>query len=970
MLAFLKRRIHVIFIILGLLILLIGGGVVWLRMKNRVSAQIDPSCHFLVVGDDPVDDKSPAYGGSVVNRVAGTGYPYASLLPGSLTGYGVTAQSLFDNYKGVFYVTQTGGTLTPTEGQILQDYLALGGNVTLITDGTEWNGSAGNLLNPYGISIAGNSDLTSTPLVAQSGINLNYYHGNLTNGLTYLSTAGSAYVSQASALVSSSGCQYTGQGYCVWFEVNLASGGVLNVTTTYGLYGGGTSIYQDPTPAIVSGQTAVNLMTQYYCSRVPATPTPTPTCVPVGNVGGRSYCVSTNNASMSEYQAVYNNTACEPFNAVASSFLDGETANTIQSVETSIETQRTNGDLQRAWVFVNQRCGAFASAFSPNSNIISDSPGGVLDCSNGGYYGWAIIDNDAPSKINDNVDGASYTDVLCEAPRCNIPIKLKGQTVHFYEYTGGPMNVSIPMNDTRLNKLGSDPTPGTADLYTGPSGDESYDFYISDADGTPNPDGAYITSYMFNNLQRTGGARGHNLDAILIQDGGNYYPATTIASYDFGYGTTFADSNIFNSLWYSDGISGLTYLGDSGSRVTVGFCTAEEDNVQTFHGVVQRDDGIAGLSGGVCTSPLSPIPYTPTGDETITVTYNGTDYTTTLNPDGSWSLDAPMSLSTGNTVSLSTSNGTAACGCPSGCSYSGITDTTDDLVFYYQPNDIRDPWWQTIGGYIFAGKATGTAVQSIIPVDTCLVAPCEPYLSLKNDAGDTDSSGGVMTGGGDIDTSNEDGYQTNNVDEEGRNLSSDDAATDTIIENYDYFYRLYSMGVNPTNELSATQSKPSVPPTNGRAYYRNGNMTISNAWSLTSSESMVIFVNGNLTINNTITVPEGGFLAFIVTGSITVGNTVCQNNPASTVASIQGVFVANGSFNVSSTGTGDCKFVGEGIFAAWNGFNLARDYRDGADGDFLNAQNPVEVFRYRPDFLVNIPDRMTRSLYEWQEVAP
>jgi hypothetical protein len=227
-----------------------------------------------------------------------------------------------------------------------------------------------------------------------------------------------------------------------------------------------------------------------------------------------------------------------------------------------------------------------------------------------------------------------------------------------------------------------------------------------------------------------------------------------------------------------------------------------------------------------------------------------------------------------------------------------------------------------------------------------------------------------MTGGGSIDTSNENGYQTANIDEESRNLNSTDAATDTIIENYDYFYRLYSMGTAPSNELSASQVKPSVPPTNGRAYYRSGNMSIDSAWSVSSSESMVIFVNGNLTINNTITVANGGFLAFIVSGNVTVGNTVCQSDPSSTVASVQGVFVANGSFTVSSTGSGDCKFVGEGIFAAWNGFNLNRDYRDGGAGDFLSAQHPVEVFRYRPDFVVNIPDRMTRSLYEWQEVAP
>ncbi len=393
--------------------------------------------------------------------------------------------------------------------------------------------------------------------------------------------------------------------------------------------------------------------------------------------------------------------------------------------------------------------------------------------------------------------------------------------------------------------------------------------------------------------------------------------------------------------------------------------------VDTVSGSVLRDDGIAGLSGGVCTSPFSPVPYTPAGPETITVNYNGTDYPTSLNADGTWSVQAPVNNTGANSVSFSTNSGNPdVCGCPSGCSYSGINSPASSLTFYYQPFDVRDNWWQTIGGSVYGGQTTGTAVESVIPVDTCIGVNCLPYLNLQNDSNDGNSSGVAFTGGGEIDTSNSTGYQTDHIDEDGRNINAAGTRVDTLIENYAYFYRLYSMGTSPSNELGATPTKPVVASANGRAYYREGDMTINSAWSLGASESIVIFVHGNLTINNTITTPSGAFLAFIVSGNISIGSSVCQSDPASTTAVVQGVFVADGSLTVQSTGTGDCKFVGDGIYSALGGVQLNRDFRDGGAGDFLNAQHPSVVFRYRPDFVVNIPARMTRPLYQWQEVAP
>lgn len=391
------------------------------------------------------------------------------------------------------------------------------------------------------------------------------------------------------------------------------------------------------------------------------------------------------------------------------------------------------------------------------------------------------------------------------------------------------------------------------------------------------------------------------------------------------------------------------------------------DNITGF---IYRDDGAVGLSGGVCTSPFSPVSYTPEAGDAVRAVRGGTTYTGTLNANGSYSILVPVSSTGQNTVSFRNTDNSQVCGCPNGCSYAGVDSPETNLNFYYQAQDIRDPWWQTIAGSVYAGRTTAAlSVQSRIP-ETCF-GTCEPFLSLRNSSDTSNSSGVVITGGGSVDAQLAAGNQTSNIDEDGRNIRVVGTTTEALLENYDYFYRLYSMGVSPANDLNTPANKPTGSPTNGRAFFRNGNLAINNAWSVGSSESIVIFVDGDLTINNTISVAQGGFLAFIVDGSITFASSICQSDPESISARVAGVFIADGTLTVAGDGNGDCKFVAEGIFAAHSGINLNRDFRDGATtADFLNARNPVEVFIYRPDFVRNIPARMTRPFYQWQEVAP
>jgi hypothetical protein len=190
--------------------------------------------------------------------------------------------------------------------------------------------------------------------------------------------------------------------------------------------------------------------------------------------------------------------------------------------------------------------------------------------------------------------------------------------------------------------------------------------------------------------------------------------------------------------------------------------------------------------------------------------------------------------------------------------------------------------------------------------------------------------------------------------------------TSTKREGYDYFYRLFEMGLNPTedNVLSdneANMFKPDTTfqaPVNNRAYFvragdGTGTVTIDTAWNLDPGESIVIFVDGDLVVNQPITTDLGDFVAFIVSGDITFSLT--NGIP-------QGVFIADGQL---ITSPGATQFVGDGIFVGWGGVDLNRDF-----GNATNNTNPAELFSYRPDFVTNAPAQMKRPVIRWEEVAP
>lgn len=438
-------------------------------------------------------------------------------------------------------------------------------------------------------------------------------------------------------------------------------------------------------------------------------------------------------------------------------------------------------------------------------------------------------------------------------------------------------------------------------------------------------------------------------------NGGNQYfilviPINTTCSVDMG-AVTSQNFTIFANIdanFYSDPnaqaelIGGVCQLtGAAGQTTGTGANFYAEGMYGSYTGTITGDDGRVAV-------PFWPAPA---------------DNIVTLNP-GDFDTDQPY-----------------ICMCPEDCQYSGIASPQSGLNFYLTEIDLRhSAWYQTIGGNIYATSNAGIAANDPIPVTTCdPEATCISNIVTKDLDISDDSAGIVLTGGGDIDSSDEDGIQTGYITERDTQAFALGTINNNLRENYDYFYKEFGMGITPADDFPnpLDANKPSLAPAGDKnAYYHNGYLTILDAWNVAAGESIVVFVDGDLNIadpdglQQLITVEPGGFLAFIVSGDINIAESVGNDDLNDTTPNIEGVYIADGYINTQSRGVaagGDDRFVGAGTFVGWTGVNLERDFEDDAIRKAENNVRPAELFIFRPDFVVNVPERMTKSRYIWQE---
>ena len=402
----------------------------------------------------------------------------------------------------------------------------------------------------------------------------------------------------------------------------------------------------------------------------------------------------------------------------------------------------------------------------------------------------------------------------------------------------------------------------------------------------------------------------------------------------------------------------------------------------TITGTFYIDNG-ATVIGGKCTSsgatPTSPGTGASIGAENGLGSFGG------FMLGNTYSITMPYVAGGTATVTLVPgTNGSDSyeCACPGGCT-SAVSVPNEEVNFYLTLSVYsNEGWWQAQGGSVYAGNTSGVAILSKIPYNTCTDAPCIAAILTEDLLATAGSAGIGVTGGGNIDSTKDFGVNQDYISQRNPQAFAVGTTTTKYRENYEFFYREYSLGLDtPSDDFSTTANdaqKPTSPPLDGKeAYFHSGNLTIQNPWTVMSNESIVIFIDGDLMIDdpgNTndalITVENGGFLAFIVSGDITIRPNVGHNILTDAAANIEGVYIANGTLTIESRGMaagGDDRFVGAGTFVGYSGVALNRDYSDGGTRAAENNDKPVEMFMFRPDFVRNLPVRMARPRYIWQE---
>lgn len=260
-----------------------------------------------------------------------------------------------------------------------------------------------------------------------------------------------------------------------------------------------------------------------------------------------------------------------------------------------------------------------------------------------------------------------------------------------------------------------------------------------------------------------------------------------------------------------------------------------------------------------------------------------------------------------------------------------------------------DPWFQTIGGDVYANSG----ITSNIPTTCSSSANCNNYTVGATTytpllaAGTGGTSGIATLASGSLNM----GYPTYanaRISQAGTWANSGYTG-----RNYDYGYFFARTASSDRVAYSGTQK-----PTGSIAgvYLSSGTLTLDGTWVVDSGNAFVMLHNGDVNVTGNIDVNPQGFLAVIASGTITFASNVTQ---------VEGVYIGN-ALTVASTGnTGtEQRFTGEGTFVGWQAVNLLRDR-----GGNNNTQS-TELFRFRPEFVINAPEALKISKVIWQEVAP
>lgn len=260
------------------------------------------------------------------------------------------------------------------------------------------------------------------------------------------------------------------------------------------------------------------------------------------------------------------------------------------------------------------------------------------------------------------------------------------------------------------------------------------------------------------------------------------------------------------------------------------------------------------------------------------------------------------------------------------CPSNSVTlDSQEETLDIYLRSYLSD-WWQVVGGDVWAAAGS---INSQVPSGAD-----NPYLLLDGsgvDHGVLAASGGIDPGDGTI------AQDGDNWAAKGVGVWSD--------KTYNYSYWLYQL----SGELSDWQGTLSE-----GLWKTTGDITLNGQ---TVSGKVFLLTDGQVNITGNIIVSSGASLVVVAQGNITIDPAVTQ---------LQGYYISNGIISTGHDDAGDAALVVEGGLIGLEDVNLERDFQGSQ-----NNTTPAEVFTFRPDILVNLPEEIKiKDIKSWKEVAP
>jgi len=152
----------------------------------------------------------------------------------------------------------------------------------------------------------------------------------------------------------------------------------------------------------------------------------------------------------------------------------------------------------------------------------------------------------------------------------------------------------------------------------------------------------------------------------------------------------------------------------------------------------------------------------------------------------------------------------------------------------------------------------------------------------------------------------------------------------------------------------------------------SGDLNISNSsWSPGAGyngPAAVVFVEGNMTIERNMNIAANTGLIFVVRGNISIAGDPNEPSPPKRVNRVDGVFIANGSFN--TYGNTGCDTTSSSLPLQINGAVYAFGQACFTRGLSNNRNNPAELINFEPKYLWLFREIAGSAPIIYREVVP